>query len=159
MEARFLNPILKACDEVVQQVLGLDGQRGRVRMRKDTFPPEEVLLLFDVTGDFSCRVALSLESRWGLAIASQLLGQRNVLTLTDVARSALAELGNMIMGRAMTILAEEGVAVSLSAPRVVTGSEAAELGWKVGLDQDRPLLVVPFEFGRGRIEINVSACA
>ncbi|BCV25656.1 MAG TPA: hypothetical protein GXX50_10370 [Firmicutes bacterium] len=156
MEAKFINPILTACDEVVHQLLKLDGQRGRVHIRKVPFLPEEVLVLFDVTGDFCCQVVLSLEDRWGLEIASQLLGTTSVLFLTDLARSALGELGNMIMGRALTILAEEGIQASLTVPTVLTGREFNRAADR---QDDRPLLVIPFEFGRGRIEINVAACA
>ncbi|MDK2855832.1 MAG: chemotaxis protein CheX [Bacillota bacterium] len=152
MDTKFLNSILKACDEVLLQVLGLKGQRGRLHWKSGPFLPEDILLFFHVQGDVATPVALSLEQRLGIDLASQLLGSMSVTSLTDLARSALGELGNMIMGRAMTLLAEEGTLATISVPQVLTG---LELQADPCLLEDKPCLVVPFEFGRGRIEINV----
>lgn len=152
MDTKFLNSLLKACDEVLLKVLGLKGQRGRLHLKKGPFLPEDILLFFRVQGDVVTPVTLSLEQRLGIDLASQLIDSMSVTSLTDLARSALGELGNMIMGRAVTLLAEEGTRATISVPQVLTGRE---LQADPCLLEDKPCLVIPFEFARGRIEINV----
>lgn len=152
MDINFFNSVLRACDEVVFQVFGLEGQRGRLHLKKGPFLPEDILIIFQVQGDEVTPVALFLEQRLGIDLASQLLGSISVTSLTDLARSALGELGNMIMGRAVNLLAAEGTRVTISGSKVLTGRE---LQADPCASEDKRCLVIPFEFGRGRIEINV----
>jgi len=72
-----------------------------------------------------------------------------IVTFDRLAASAIAELGNMITGNAMTLLAEQGYRCDITPPSIVRGAS-------VSIDTIvSPALVVPLCIEHGQIELTV----
>jgi chemotaxis protein CheX len=83
-------------------------------------------------------------------IASEMLGSP-VVTFDQLAASALAELGNMISGNSMTLLAGQGYTCDITPPTIIKGSNV-----KIAT-LDTPALVIPMRLADiGEFQINVS---
>ncbi|WP_372997506.1 chemotaxis protein CheX [Lutispora sp.] len=71
--------------------------------------------------------------------------------LNEISKSAISEMGNMIMGNASTILAERNINIDITPPSLLTG-EQIEISSKVST------IVIPLEIeGIGAVSINITA--
>lgn len=83
-------------------------------------------------------------------IATQMLSQP-VVTFDQLAASAVAELGNMITGNAVTLLAEAGIRTTITPPAILRGTNV-----RVST-LDIPALAIPLTLGElGEFEVTVS---
>jgi chemotaxis protein CheX len=84
-------------------------------------------------------------------IASVMMGGMPVDEFDEISRSAVSEMGNMIMGNTSTLFANQSVNIDITPPSLLTG-EKIELSNKIST------IVVPLELeGLGTISINVAA--
>jgi chemotaxis protein CheX len=80
-----------------------------------------------------------------------MMGGIPVTELDEMSKSAVSEMGNMIMGNATTFFANKNIGIDITPPSLLT-AERIEMSSKV------PSIVIPLELeGFGTITINVSA--
>jgi chemotaxis protein CheX len=148
MRADFVNPFLRAADEVLESELGEAPKRGQISVRKSAYTTDHVSAVVAVTGTVSGMVIYSMSEPTACGIVEHVLGSP-CPQFNTLAQSGIGELGNVITGRAATLLAEAGFPSNLLPPRLITGSGV--LVSKV--DQQR--LIIPLITPRGRVEIQV----
>src|SRR6266545_1439020 len=148
MRADFVNPFLRAADEVLESELGEAPTRGSVSVRKSAYTTDFVSAVVAVTGSVNGMVIYSMSEQTACGIVSQMLGSASP-AFDAMAQSGISELGNVITGRAATLLAEPGWPSNLLPPRLVTGAGILISG----VDQQR--LVIPLLTPRGAVEIQV----
>ena len=148
MKVEFVNPFIKAATEVLDAELGVESQRGTLRLHKSSLTTDEVTAVVGVTGDVRGIVLYSMSESTALGIVSKLLGQ-DVHEFDALAQSGIGELGNVITGRAGVLLAEAGFASNITPPAVVIGKGTMI----TTLDLNR--LVFPLQTPVGELEIQV----
>ena len=148
MKVEFVNPFIKAATEVLDAELGVESQRGNLRLQKSSVTTDEVTAMVGVTGNVSGIVLYSMSESTALGIVSKLLGQ-DVHEFDALAQSGIGELGNVITGRAGVLLAEAGFASNITPPAVVIGKGTMI----TTLDLNR--LVFPLQTPVGELEIQV----
>ena len=80
-----------------------------------------------------------------------MMGGMAISELDEISKSAVSEMGNMIMGNASTIFAKKGISIDITPPSLLTG-EKIEISNKIST------IVVPVEIeGLGTVSINVAA--
>jgi chemotaxis protein CheX len=102
-----------------------------------------------VTGGVAGMVMLAMTQETARAIVSKIMGQ-DFPTFDALAQSGIAEIGNVITGRAAVLLAEAGFPSDLAPPMLIVG-RATTIST---LDVQR--LVIPMETEFGRIELQVA---
>lgn len=117
----YINPILEATGKVFKEVCGystrLKGLTGeRIKLSND-----KMFIMLGVTGSTTGQVVFVLSLVEAKRIASAMMGGIPVLSMDDIAKSAVGELGNMIMGNAATTLFEKGVEVDITPPALGFG--------------------------------------
>jgi chemotaxis protein CheX len=80
-----------------------------------------VAVIIGVTGDIKGQVILSLNIDTACNIASKMMMGIPVEELNDMARSAISELSNMILGNAATSLSQKGFTVDITPPSICLG--------------------------------------
>ena len=68
------------------------------------------------------QVFLGMDTSTACDIASRMMMGMPVETLDDMANSAISELGNMIMGNAATIFANQKILIDITPPTLCRGS-------------------------------------
>ena len=148
MRAEFVNPFLQAASEVLETELGTEPTRGAIGVRKSAYTTEEVTAVVEVTGTIAGLVLYGMPEKTARAIVQHLQGSP-CDEFDAVAQSGISELGNVITGRATSLLAEAGFPSSLAPPLLMLGR-----GRMVSrIDQQR--LVIPLETPLGPINIQV----
>lgn len=122
VKAEQLNPFLLSAKQVLQQVCQIDVRFGPIS--KDDFyvNGEPLFIMLGITGEITGQVCVVMETDTAKDIASRMMMGMPITELDDMAKSALSELGNMMMGNAATLLSNSNVLIDITPPTLVFGS-------------------------------------
>ncbi len=148
MRVEFVTPFIDAAKEVLEAEIGGEVVRGNIRLQKSAYTTEDVTAIVGVTGQVSGMVLYSLSEETARAIVSRMMGQE-FTEFDPLAQSGIGELGNVITGRASSLLAEGGFQSNIAPPALIIGRGTMV----TTLDINR--LVVPLKTELGGIEIQV----
>lgn len=142
MDVKLLNPFIQAAVEVLKAEVGVEVARGDVSLQKSSLTSDDITVLLNLLGDVYGVVMYGMDMSTGLNLVSSIMGQR-FDELNSLAQSGVAELGNVISGRATIRFSEAGYTSNISTPTVLIGS-----GIQIST-LDFPRIVVPLvtEFG------------
>lgn len=149
MNVKFLNPFVEAAYEVLKQETGDDISRGELRLETGTYSTDDVTVILSLVGAVEGTVLYSMPNTTAINVASRLMGETFQM-LEELAQSGIAELGNVITGRASMKLADAGFEANISPPSLIMGRGAtlSTLGF--------PRLVVPLILPLGSILIHLA---
>jgi chemotaxis protein CheX len=149
MNVRFLNPFVEAAFEVLSIETGLTAARGELTLEKQAYITDDVTVMLSLVGDVEGIVFYSLSQTAALSLSSKMLGE-TMLTFDGLAQSGIAELGNVITGRASVKLADAGFEATISPPTLLCGRGAT----LSTLDFAR--IVVPLQLDCGNLVIHLA---
>lgn len=149
MRAEFINPFLQAATEVLESELGSAPRRGAVGLQRSAYTSNEVTAVVAVTGSIAGMVMFAMTDATARAMVSRMMGQ-DFEEFDALAQSGIAEIGNVITGRAAVLLSEAGFPSDLAPPMLLVGRNTLIST----LDVQR--LVIPIETDLGQIEIQVA---
>ena len=149
MRAEIINPFLQATSEVLESELGSAPERGTIGLQRSAYTSDEVTAVVAVTGDVAGMVLFAMSEATARGIVSKMMGQ-DFDEFDALAQSGIAEIGNVITGRAAVLLSEAGFPSDLAPPMLIVGK-----GTMLStLDVQR--LVIPLETEFGAIEVQVA---
>jgi len=149
MNIRFLNPFVESAYEVIAVETGIKMQRGELNLLHSDYITNDVTVIISLVGDVEGNVFYSMNQQTAVALASSMLSE-HIDSFDSLAQSGIAELGNVITGRASIKLSEAGFEANISPPTLLTGSGA------IISTLDFQRLVVPMDSELGRIEIHLA---
>lgn len=148
MKAEFVNPFASAMVMVFQKEFGMNVMRDSLALYQGPLKGADVNTIIGVTGQLEGQVIYTFEERVALRIASALMGE-TVEELDELAKSAVAELGNIITGNAAIGLSENGYNCILTPPTLLTGKELIVTTFT-------PVLNIPFSTDFGSVTVHVA---
>ena len=150
MKVEYISPFVEASVNVFQSLMNMTPERGKLSARPQIFTSQQVNIVCGIAGDIEGQVIYGMSIVAADKIASQMLGQ-SIVTFDQLAASAIAELGNMISGNSMALLAEQGFHCEITPPTIVKGTNVKISTLNI------PALVIPMKVSEvGDFEINVS---
>ena len=149
MNVTFLNPFVEAANEVLRAEAQLSLTRGNLSLQKSALTTDDVTVLISIVGHVQGVVLYSLSNATGLALVSRMMSQEFV-EFDSLAQSGVAELGNVITGRAGVKLSEAGYESTISPPTLIQGKGVAVST----LDFSR--IVVPLTCELGEIVVHLA---
>jgi chemotaxis protein CheX len=149
INVKFLNPFLEAASEVLSADAGVIIKRGPLSLEKSSLTTDDVTVMIHLIGQVHGVVLFGMSTVTGLSIVSRILEQE-FKEFDNLAQSGVAELGNVISGRATVKLSQSGYQSTISTPSLVIGK-----GIQVStLDFSR--IVVPLSTGLGEILVHLA---
>jgi len=146
---KFMNPFIEAANEVLLAEANVSTKRGNISLHKSAFTSNDVTVLISLVGQVQGVVLYGMSTTTGLALVSSMMGQE-FKEFDNLAQSGIAELGNVITGRATIKLSQAGFASNISPPTLIQGE-----GIKIStLDFSR--IVVPLESEIGEIIVHLA---
>ncbi|PKO15739.1 MAG: chemotaxis protein CheX [Chloroflexi bacterium HGW-Chloroflexi-10] len=149
MNVKFLNPFVEAAFEVMQAETGVAMQRGDLSLEKNAYITDDVTVIIALVGMVDGTVFYSMTEETAVRFATKMLGEK-FEKFTSLAQSGIAELGNVITGRASVKLAQTGYEATISPPTVLIG-KGASLS-----TLDYPRIILPMSSELGRVMIHLS---
>lgn len=80
-----------------------------------------MFIMLGITGELTGQVCIVFDFDVARDIASRMMMGMPVTEIDDMAKSALSELGNMIMGNAATLLSSNKIMIDITPPTLATG--------------------------------------
>jgi chemotaxis protein CheX len=149
MNVKLLNPFIQAAVEVLKAEVGAGISRGEISLQKSSLTSDDITVLINLIGDVYGVVMYGMRLSTGLDMVSRIMGQR-FEELNPLAQSGVAELGNVISGRATIRFSEAGYSSNISTPTVLIGS-----GIQIST-LDFPRIVVPLETEFGCFTVHLA---
>lgn len=120
MKVEYVQPFIISATEVVQAELGMDVTRGDLAVEHNASTTQEITVLIGVTGEIEGIVLYGTSKKMASEIVRQLTGEERP-EFDELCESAVAELGNVISGRAASLFEQQNVSCTISPPTVIVG--------------------------------------
>ncbi len=120
MDVKFLNPFLEAAIEVLKAEVGIQATRGPLSLAQTALTTDDITVLIHMVDGVYGVVLYGMPIATGLAFVSKIMGQE-FKEFDSLAQSGVAELGNVISGRATIKFAQAGFEANISPPTIITG--------------------------------------
>ena len=151
MNVKFLNPFVGAASEILSLEMHETIARGDLRLENGPYLTDDVTVILSLIGRVTGTVFFSMSNECATQLASALMGEQ-FEGLDRLAQSGIAELGNVITGRASMKLAEAGYESNISTPSLIIGKGATIS------TLEYPRLIVPLNTSKGPIVIHLALC-
>lgn len=151
MDANMINTFLKATLEIIHDVAHLSYKVHKIYRKKDEKGIGDVTGIIGLKGSGKGTVAVTFDQSTILYIVSKILDMDTKDIGEDIVIDTVAELANMITGRAVRILAEKGFDLDLTVPKVVHGPDH-----KVVHQASGPIIVIPYSSEQGNFTVEFS---
>jgi len=148
VQAKYINPFLKASMNLFKEYLGLQAESGKPYLLRDPQDLEAISAIIGLAGDTRGAVVLSFSRETAIAIVSKMAGHE-IKVLGNEVLDGVGELVNIIAGNAKQDLLDFRIEISL--PGVVTG-KAYKIHWPEGI----PVVAIPFKTELGPFTVSVS---
>jgi chemotaxis protein CheX len=149
MNVKLLNPFVDSAYDVIKAETRADIQRGDLRLENGVFVTEDVTVILSLVGAVDGTVFYTMSADTAMKLASVMMAD-NFQEFSYLAQSGIAELGNVITGRASMILSQTGFECTISTPSLIIGKGA------MISTLDYPRLVVPLVTVAGLVLIHLA---
>lgn len=149
MNVKFLNPFIEAAFEVLKAEAGITPQRGSLGLEQNEYKTDDITVILALVGAVEGTVYYGMSNDTAMILVSKMIGE-NITTFDSLAQSGIAELGNVITGRASVKLSAAGYEATISPPTLLLGKGATIST----LDFAR--IVVPVILDGGRLDIHLA---
>lgn len=148
MNVKFLNPFTEAAVKVLEAECSLNVIKGPLSLQKSSLTADEVTVLISLIGQVEGTVLYGMNAMTALGLVSRVMGQ-DFNDFDDLAKSGVAELGNVITGQATIRLSQAGYESQISPPTLIEGKDV-EIST---LDFQR--IVVPLKTEAGMVTVHL----
>ncbi len=145
----LLNSFIEAAAEVLKAECQLSVRTGKLSLEKSALATDDVTVLISMVGQIEGVVLFGLSNQTGLNLVSRVFGQ-SFATFDSLVESGIAELSNVISGRAGVKLAKAGYDTTISVPSLLHGK-----GSSISI-LDNARVVVPLESEAGLLTIHLA---
>lgn len=144
----YINPFLIAATKILNDMCSVQAKLGKPYVQSPVFLKETLVILIGVTGAMKGQVMIAFDNNVACDIASKMM-MMPVTEMDDMSRSAIAELGNMIMGNTATIFSTKGINIDITPPTIGNGTMSFSNTYAQNI-------CVPLEYEDKKIEINIA---
>jgi len=151
MKAEYINPFVETSIHIIKETTQLNPILGKIYVKETPYKSDNVLVMIGLTGKISGSVVINFSKNVACKIASAMMMGTPVPELDEIAKSAIGELCNMIMGNTATLFSQQGINIDITPPTILIGNN-------IELTVHKSLIVcIPILFEDGtKIEIDIS---
>lgn len=151
MDVEFINPFINVSVNLFNMVCSVKASRGGIFIKDSTFFADRVVIIIGIAGEYRGQVFFSMDESTACNIASSMMFGMKVSELDDMSKSAIAELGNMIMGNVSTEFFNSGIKIEITPPTILVGRDMA-----VSTKGIKTICIPLILEGLGKVEIDIS---
>lgn len=147
MKVDYINPVLIASSKIIKVLIQEDITLGRLSLQDNHDLVNSLAIIMWMNGDFEGRFLFAIRRNTAMYIAGMMMGEE-LNELNVMAKSALAELATMILGRTGIIFSERGIDVKITPPTLVEGDSV----YISSLNQKkRTIINIPLIMSQGNV--------
>jgi len=151
MNVECINPFIEASQFVLKSVAGLEIKLGKIFMKDSPYNSDCIIIIIGITGKIRGQVIFTLNKEVALKICSNMMGGMEVPIFDEIAKSAISEITNMILGNTATILFNRGIKIDITPPSLLMGD-----GMQISSNKMKTVCVPLYLNEKDVFEIDVS---
>ena len=148
MNVEYINPFVQGAQSTINAICGEKPSLGAVKIKQSPYSGDPIAITIEFFGSVSGYGIYNMHEPLACSIASRMMMGKPVAALDDMAKSAIAELGNMVSGHVATIIASRGAVVDIKPPIVNIGTVPAAAA---AMLPNEVIISIPLAFGNGGI--------
>ncbi len=149
VNADHINPFLLASTKILKEMCFVEARIGKPFIKNPAFFDNTLIIIIGFTGEMRGQAMIAFDNEVACDIASKMC-MMPISVMDDLAKSAICELGNMIMGNTATIFSTKGIAIDITPPTVGNGTVTFSATFAHNI-------CVPLEYDNGKkIEIHIA---
>jgi chemotaxis protein CheX len=148
MKMDLIQPFVSSLDAVLAETLSTSVSISDVAMDEDGYRKKGPAMLISIKGQIEGRIILDMDTATAARIASVMSGEE-VQESDPVIRETVAELANMVIGNAVTLLNDRGFTFKVFPPEVLTAEQLEKAG------ADTEATVLSFHAPQGDVYMNI----
>lgn len=149
MKVEYINPFLRATQNVLKTMAFTDTVAGKPYVKKNHIAGGDISGIIGVTGDTQGSLSISFSAPAILSIVSKMFGEPATEINPEI-EDAVGEITNMISGDARRELDEKGLSLKSATPSVVSGKDHSIKHMASG-----PTIAIPFSTQAGHFVVEV----
>lgn len=149
MRVEYVKPFAQATYDVLKEVLEVPITRGKLALKKSPVSINGVAVILGLTGGVEGRVIFDLSEESAIKISGA-MNYEEFDTFHDLARSTISELGNIIAGKAVTLLNDSGFHFNITPPILLHGKDMKTT------DGNMDTVVIPLNSEYGEFNVNIA---
>jgi len=122
VESEYFNPIIEAVRTVGCNFLSQDIKSGEPFIKSTTQDLDNLIINIGITGDLKGQCIFSFDERTIKEVVGAMMGGMVIEKIDDMAKSAISEFGNMVMGNAATNFTNFDKHINISSPITIEGN-------------------------------------
>lgn len=151
INVEYINPFIAASQSVLRDIAQMETTLGKPYLADAQYEGDTLLIIIGVTGELKGQVAIKMDAVTACDIASKMMMGMPVPELNDMAKSAVSELANMILGNTATIFSKNGITIDITPPSMAMGSNMS-----ISVSNSKTICI-PLNLADGRsVDINVA---
>lgn len=151
MKEEYISPFIESAQSVLNMVCGIEVTSNNISLRSSPFLVNHVIIMFGFIGEIRGQVFFELSLDTTKGIVSSMMGGLPIVELDEISKSAISEMGNMIMGNTSIIFANKNIDLDITPPSLLIGE-------KMEISNKAPAIVIPLDLqGLGTLTINVTS--
>ena len=144
-----INPFLMASSKIFKEMCFIDTKIGKPYIRDPIYLDNTLIIIIGFTGKMKGQVMIAFEHDIACDLASKMI-MMPVTEMDEFLKSAISELGNMILGNSATIFSTQGIDIDITPPTIGSGTMSFSHTFSKNI-------CIPLEYDEGkRIEINIA---
>jgi len=121
MKAEWINPFIANAIEVIEQLANIKFEKSDMTVKEDTTPTNEITIIIGITGFIQGQVVYSLKDHTAQRIAQSVRPNENIVVDQEFIESSIAEIANIITGRATISLSGKDNILHITPPTIIVG--------------------------------------
>jgi chemotaxis protein CheX len=123
MKAEWINPFIANAIGVIENLANIKFEKTNLQVKDDTTPTNEISIIIGITGFIEGQVVYSLKDHTAQRIAQQVKPNENVVIDSAFIESSIAEIANIITGRATIELSGDDKIIYITPPTIIIGKD------------------------------------
>jgi len=123
MKAEWVNPFISNAIGVIEKLANIKFEKTNVTIKDDTVPSNDISIIIGITGFIEGQVVYSLKEHTAQRIAQAVRPNEVVVVDEAFIESSIAEIANIITGRATIELSGDDNILYITPPTIVIGRD------------------------------------
>ncbi|HBE72921.1 MAG TPA: chemotaxis protein CheX [candidate division Zixibacteria bacterium] len=149
MKSEHIHPFVEAAIRVLGEVTGGKVSRGAVSLRTSVVTTQGIASLVGIFGEAEGRMLLDMSRETACRLAS-LMNRQDMDEDDQLVQASVNEMANIIAGRAVSDMANQGHSFNITSPTLFSGKEMNVFNTTL------ETVVIPLETEQGQVIINLA---
>jgi len=149
LKAEIINPFLVSAKEILEMETGMTGIRGELSLASSKWTTQELTAIINIIGDVKGTFLIGVSIATAMELVGTMLGE-TIDSFSNLVISGIAEMANIIAGRALARIEELGYISDITPPMLIYGQKASIS------TLDRKRIQIPLKTDIGLIELSIA---